>query len=61
MTGRGGIDQRAASRKKTVRIQPTDSDGPGNSPMLEKRLTEIEGKLDKVLKALEALKPEPRQ
>jgi RNA polymerase sigma-70 factor (ECF subfamily) len=56
-----GSEKRGAGRKKEVPIQPAASDAPGISPILEKRLSGIEGKLDNVLKALEDLKREMRQ
>lgn len=57
-----GTDQRAVNRKNAGgRIQPATPDAPGISPILEKRLSEIEGKLDSVLKALADLKRDPGQ
>jgi hypothetical protein len=54
-------DKRGARNEQPVAIQPEDTDAPGISPLLEKRLSGIEGKLDNVLKALEDLKRERSQ
>jgi hypothetical protein len=51
-------DKRGARKEQPVPIQPVASDAPGISPVLEKRLSGIEGKLDNVLKALDDLKRE---
>jgi RNA polymerase sigma factor (sigma-70 family) len=55
---RTGKDQRSVNRKNAERIQPATPDAPGISPILEKRLSDIEGKLDNVLKAIADLKHE---
>jgi RNA polymerase sigma factor (sigma-70 family) len=52
-------DQRIASKKNTERIQPATSDATGISPALEARLSELEKKVDSVLKVLESWKREP--
>ncbi len=51
-------DKRGARKEQSVAIQPAASDAPAISPILEQRLSGIEGKLDNVLKALEDLKRE---
>ena len=51
-----GVDKRGAGREKPAPIQPAASDAPPISPVVEKRLSGIEGKLDNVLKAIEDLK-----
>jgi RNA polymerase sigma factor (sigma-70 family) len=58
---RTGIDRRGATGKKTVPNEPAASDAPGITPILENRLSAIEGKLDNVLRALEDLKSKIRQ
>jgi RNA polymerase sigma factor (sigma-70 family) len=58
---RTGIDNRGATGKKPVPIEPAPSDAPGTSPILENRLSAIEGKLDNVLRALQDLKSKIRQ
>jgi hypothetical protein len=45
-----------ALRTKTVPSQPLATDAPGISPVLEKRLSGIDQKLDQVLEELEDLK-----
>jgi RNA polymerase sigma factor (sigma-70 family) len=49
-------DKRGARKEQSVALQPAASDAPAISPILEQRLSGIEGKLDNVLKALEDLK-----
>ncbi len=56
---KAGTDKRGADRKNAASNQLAGS--PSISPVLEKRLSEIERKLDNVLKALENLKREPRE
>jgi RNA polymerase sigma factor (sigma-70 family) len=56
-----GIEKRQARKANVVPNQPAASDVLGISPILEKRLSGIEGKLDNVLKALEDLKRGMRQ
>jgi hypothetical protein len=56
-----GIDKRGARDKKPAPIEPAASDAPGISPVLDKRLSGIEGKLNNVLRALEGLKRGMRQ
>jgi hypothetical protein len=51
-------DKRGARKEQSVVSQPAASDAPAISPILEQRLSGIEGKLDNVLKALEDLKRE---
>jgi len=58
---RTGIDRRGAPREKTVPKQPAPSDAPGISPVLEKRLSGMDRKLDQVLKELEDLKRDKSQ
>jgi hypothetical protein len=58
---RTGTDRRGATSKKPVATEPAASDAPGITPILENRLSAIEGKLDNVLKALEDLKSKIRQ
>jgi septal ring factor EnvC (AmiA/AmiB activator) len=58
---RTGIDRRGATGKKPVPIEPATADAPRITPILENRLSAIEGKLDNVLKALEDLKSKIRQ
>ena len=52
--GETGTEAKGVSKSKPV----SPPGPPGLPPILEKRLAEIEGKLDKVLKALEELKHE---
>ncbi len=54
-----GKDKREADRKNAASNQLAGS--PSIAPVLEKRLSEIERKLDSVLNALEDLKREPRE
>ena len=54
-----GKDKREADRKNAASHQLASS--PSIAPVLENRLSEIERKLDSVLKALENLKREPRE
>jgi RNA polymerase sigma factor (sigma-70 family) len=56
---KAGTDKRAVDRKNAASKQLAGS--PSIAPALEKRLSEIERKLDDVLKALETLKREPRE
>jgi hypothetical protein len=56
-----GIDNRRATGKKPVAIEPAASDAPGVTPILENRLSAIEGKLDNVMRALQDLKSKIRQ
>jgi RNA polymerase sigma factor (sigma-70 family) len=58
---RTGIDNRGATRKKPAPIEHAASDTPSITPILENRLSAIEGKLDSVLKALEDVKSKIRQ
>jgi RNA polymerase sigma factor (sigma-70 family) len=54
-------ENRGATTKKSIPIQPAASDAPGISPGLERRLSGIEQKLDNVLKALQDLKRQMRR
>ncbi len=54
-----GKDKREADKKNAASNQLAGS--PSIAPVLETRLSEIERKLDNVLKALEDLKREPRE
>ncbi len=56
-----GTSGREATSNKPVPVRAEPSDATGLSPILEKRLSGIEGKLDNVLKAIEDLKREKSQ
>jgi hypothetical protein len=58
---RTDIDKRGTKTEKSGPLHPVASDAPAMSPILEKRLSGIEGKLDNVLKALEDLKGDLRR
>ena len=56
-----GTSGRGATSNQPVPVRAEPSDATGISPILEKRLSGIEGKLDSVLKAIEELKREKSQ
>jgi RNA polymerase sigma factor (sigma-70 family) len=55
------VDNRSARRKTAAPVQSAASPNPEISPVLEKRLSGIEQKLEEVLKALTALRDEIRR